>query len=486
MLPACSVRGGDFFRIQKIDYLTEPPRKGQKFGVIMEKMDPKTKKKVRVIEFFPMLEVRVATGDQIRSLGLTAKAYFYDEAGTLLATVASPSQVTHGTGNYALPAFFEKGKRENIYFVIPEAVLKSKWKSLVVFGDKNEAVAETFPKAKPDETFEYPEKNLVENDSGEKVERTTAIDPLVELAVETDNPAQPKITMFMRPPQGVTQGKDVRGMMALCLLANNLEEIRLFMLNQSKDGKEQNNAILKFADNNKLAIIAWGSRRAWVLKGSYYEFDKNELKFMDQSFDEVAKAWEKGVKSFSRKYGVPDKDYLLWAMSGAANWAHRLALRKPQYFAAVHVEILTTYDKPTPEAKNVMWLLTTGELEGGYESSKRFYKDCKNLGYPILYKAYPGIGHAGCPQATALGLQFFKFALEEIEETKGIRENPVLRPDEIPEVIYSRRMEAFQKAPFYGDIVNQEIFSAEKQDMIPAGFQVPLPNETLAKLWIKQ
>lgn len=47
--------------------------------------------------------------------------------------------------------------------------------------------------------------------------------------------------------------------------------------------------------------------------------------------------------------------------------------------------------------------MTTGELEAGYQRSLRFYGECRKLGYPIIYKAIPGLGHEGNDSAHELG-----------------------------------------------------------------------------------
>jgi hypothetical protein len=55
--------------------------------------------------------------------------------------------------------------------------------------------------------------------------------------------------------------------------------------------------------------------------------------------------------------------------------------------------------------------LTIGELEGGYERSKRWLTTVREMRYPIVYKAIPELCHAGHLDAAALGFEFFKFAL---------------------------------------------------------------------------
>ena len=88
-----------------------------------------------------------------------------------------------------------------------------------------------------------------------------------------------------------------------------------------------------------------------------------------------------------------------------------------------------SYDKPTPEAAKVLWCLTIGELEGGYERSKRWVKTVRGMGYPIVYKAIPGLGHAGHPDA-ALGFEFFEFALLQ-ENKREALDTELAKKDEL-------------------------------------------------------
>jgi hypothetical protein len=239
---------------------------------------------------------------------------------------------------------------------------------------------------------------------------------------------------------------------------------------------------LQFADREGLALLAWGSRRSWGKAGSYNEFTRKEIVQNDRLFDDVARGWELGVKQLVQTYNIPSRDYFMWACSGASNWAHRLALRKPQYFAAIHLEILTTFDVPTPGASNIMWLLTTGELESGYRSSKIFFSDCRKLGYPIIYKAYPGIGHSGCSAATNLGRVFFQYAWETINKptpTVALGKDPRL-------AALSARKAGFQTPVAYGDLINQIVVDGDKGGSMSSKRQVPLPSRELAEAWEKR
>jgi hypothetical protein len=483
-----TLQAADFFSIEKIDFLKKPPRKGlalYREVPVLDKNGAPTKEIEKV--FQPTLCVEVQTAEQSRSNSLFARAYFYDKDNKLLETVKGPSPAGD---KMAMPLFFKKQERVELLFMVPEKVLKleeKSWSVVVVFGDKKGAAAKNWPGSGFTGQFDFPEKALVENK--EDVERKAAIDPVVEQVVKTGNPRYEQITLLMRPPNGITQGSDVKGVMAMSILANNPGEIREFL--QGRNAGWKMGYALDFADRNKLAIIAWGSRRLWDPTKNWDEQSRERNKEMDETFDDVAKAWSRGVEIFVRKYGIPDRDYLLWGMSGSAQFSCRLALRKPEYFLAIHAHIPSSFDQPTPEAARVLWCLTTGELEAGYARSLRFYQQCRGMGYPIVYKAIMGLGHSGSAVADNLGLRFYEYALSLRDQRdayeasrRDVFGQPLpAKPEDGPPQPWP---ESFRYPLFVGDAVNQEMFPLEKIDMVPAGFRVPLPNKELAEAWNKK
>jgi hypothetical protein len=356
---------------------------------------------------------------------------------------------------------------------------------VVVFGDKQAAVADVYPRGLA-ALFDFPERPQV--DKPERVEREAVIDPVIEHVVKTHNEKQPQITLFMRPPVGMTDISEADGVLAMCLLAGNVGEIKRRL--QELDTKDDVGSVLRFADKHKLVILCWGSRSLWNPNANWDEQSRQITKQMDETFDVVAKAWAKGVEELSRKYGMPDKNFLLWGVCGAGQYAARLALRQPQYFLAVHVHMPGSFDKPTPKANQVLWCLTTGELESGHERSLRFFYACKNLGYPIIYKAIIGVGHADHPLAEKLGLDFFEYALtlrEEKSKFEAEMSNPLsnIRKEWV-EKPNRPWPESFRNPLFVGDAVNQEIFRFDRADMVPAAFQTMLPTRELADTWIRE
>lgn len=472
----------DFFTIRSVKFVPKPPRQG--FALYQEITKPDNTKTQM---FLPFLEVVVQTKERTRADTLYAKAYYYDKTRKLIEKTDKPYPGGHDAQRpYPMPVFFTKSKAETLYFAVPTNILATQgWQVVVVFGDKQAAAADVYPHSLA-ALFDFPERPQV--DKPERVEREAVTDPVIEHVVKTHNEKQPQITLFMRPPVGMTDISEADGVLAMCMLANNVSEIKRRL--QELEIKDDVGSILRFANQHKLVILCWGSRSLWNPRANWDEQSKQINKQMDETFDDVAKAWAKGVEELSRKYGMPDKGFLLWGFCGSAQYAARLALRQPQFFLAIHIHMPGSFDKPIPKANQVLWCLTTGELESGYERSLRFVSACRELGYPIVYKAIPGLGHAGHPLTEKLGLDFFEYALsarEEKSQFEAEMSNPIsnIRREWLKQP--NRPWpESFRNPAFVGDIMNQEIFRFDRADMVPANFQIMLPTRELADTWNRE
>jgi hypothetical protein len=430
----------------------------------------------------PSLNVDVSVKDEINSSALRSNAYFYDSGQKLIATMAAPIR------SYSWPVIFPKDQQVNIPFRVPDDVLKqSDWSAVVTFGDIKEVEAKVYIGQTAFELIDYdfPEKNIVEDKTGPDLVHTLEMDPLIEHVVQTRNPSQPQITLFLRSPLEMKDATQAKGVLCLSLLANDLGGVRR-KLQGFQEGDDVR-GILKFADEHKLIIICWGSRSLWNPEENWDDLSPAEAKKEDAGFDQVADAWEKGVQYFVDEYKIPKDGYLLSGQSGAAQYACRLALRKPAYFLAVHVHIPSSFDKPTPEGNKVLWCLTTGELEAGHARSLRFYAQCQELGYPIIYKAIVGLGHLSSHIADDLEAKFFEYALSVRDQREAYEEASTNPLDQFQMSQASGQaqpwLESFRKPMYVGDIVNQEMFPSDQGDMVPVGFRTPLPTKDIADAW---
>lgn len=469
ILTLSTTHANDFFSITSVKLFDKVPQDG--YGVWRFELNEQ--KRMIPTTFEACLEIKVKTRENMRARDILAKVYFFDDENSRLAQLASSSEAgtKTSTTHFASPVLFEKDKIHRLFFKIPQHILTKKWKAAVVFGDKYNVAIATYPKNESHFLLDFPEKSLLTKGTTAPAIRHPAMDPLITHVSKTNSTSQPEITLFLRPPKGVSNPAEVKGVLAVCALANSVESLKRDLQMEEMSGDYQ--GLFKFANDNKLAILAWGSRHLWVSGKNYDDLTREQADRIDREFDLVANGWERGVKELSKKYGLPEKNFLLWGMSAGSHWAHRLCLRKPEYFAAIHIHVATSYDKPTPSAASVLWCVTTGEKDPGYKRSIRFYEECRRLNYPIIYKAIINLGHAGHPATTNLGFEFFKHALR----------SKVFSEQTPPKEAIDDQTSSFSAPLFYGDIINQSVHPSTELQWIPQEFCTPLPSKEIAQKW---
>lgn len=426
------------------------------------------------------VEVDVKVSEDAQSKNLVAKAYFYDDACRLVATQKQPSasdglQTKKHSSTW--PTVVPANSRQALFFPLPKD-LPANWSIVVVFGNANGVVAASAPDAQ-EQAMEYPEKELAAKTLlSPDVPLTDAapIIPVVEQRVESDNPRYPAFTLLMHLPHGVANANQVNGVLAICMIADSAGQIR-DRLNAIKPSGDPN-PYFAFAESHKLAIVAWGARWVWSSYANFDELNRDQIRSWDDNFQQLADAWDRGINLLVKNYRIPDHDYLMYGLCAGGEWVHRLALHKPDRFLAVQMHISTSYDAPTPEANHIMWLLTTGELDGGCDRARRFYSSARDLNYPIIFKAVIGLGHADSPVADQLGVRFFEYALAEKAKRDAANADDLTKSQPLD-------LSAFSLSPYYGDLMNQDMVSAGDKNMIPAGFLVPLPSKDIADAWNK-
>jgi len=482
----------DFFEIKKIRVYEKSPKEGE--GIWQKiTLNKKNKKGKPLIDhvLVPYIEVELEAEEQIRAKGLITKVYFYEDKRTSAHEVKKPS--SYGGKELRrhkpiLPVFLKGGVKKTVYFAIPSQYHDKldRLKFLVVFGDQNDVAVESYSKNKVFPGFvEFTEKELYLKGAS-LVERKPEMSPLIETVIETGVKEQPKITLFLRPPPGMKDASEARGVLALCVIAGRVDGIRRQLRGLDKDSPLKGH--LKFAAEQKLLVLCWGSRTVRKLGTTWDEIDPDVYEQQAEAFDVIADEWAKEVDKLAERYGFSNKHFLLWGISDAGQYVLRLAMRKPEYFLAVHSEVPNGFDKPLEKGNQVYWCITTGELDFCYQRSLRYLKACREMDYPIIYKAIMGIGHKTHPSAKKLGMKFFRWALEN----KKYRINRAqLKAEYEEEMRFSdpsqtfglRWIKPFETAPFYADVVNQEVYPQEKQNMIPEGFKIALPTQEFAKLW---
>lgn len=476
-----------FFQIDSVTPILTPPKDG--VAVWSDQFAPTNKPAIKA--FMPALKVSLRPEQNIAAKDVYVRGYFYDQNGTLVRRVDKPSLAGKGSFTQSIPGILKNDQINAVFFQFPRELKPIDTHAVIVFGDTNEAVAVTYPEILSESSFNYPEKQLVEDHTLKNIKRKVVVDPLVEYVAKSDvrDAKHPQVTLFLRMPNGVSDPSELQGVLVVCVLWTGLDVARRDM--QQPDMAGDYKGLFTYANAHKLAILAWGGPgHHWDPSKNYNAMTQKAERVLDEDLDQVATTWEKGVLEITEKYNLPKKDYLLWGVCRSAQWAQRLCLRKPDYFLATYMLIPGSFDKPTPEASRVIWCLCTGELYGGYQNALKWYKECRTMGYPMLFKAYEGLGHATSGQSLGMAFKFFDFALTQ----KTLR-------DDYDKMMQSRIAQAqlsasgqmdgpwpeiFKHPPYNGDIVNQEVYPADQLELIPEGFRTPLPTKELADYWLNR
>ncbi len=289
--------------------------------------------------------------------------------------------------------------------------------------------------------------------------------------IETGIAAQPAITMFLRLPPGCDKRHPPTGLVAFCSWQKDPDALR-------KKLGGNDDPLVRFAMDRNLAVMTWDTARVWRGGTSHNDLTKAQTRAFDERFEDIARAWEKGLERFARKQGVPEDGILLHGISGGAHWAQRLALRKPHRFLAASIHVANSYDAPTPEASRVLWLISSGEFDGGLAASRRFYREALAAKYPIVFKMGPGLGHADRADMGGFRTAFFDYAL-------GLRDACAAGTAVGGTTPYEIMRSGIENAQYFGDAFNESILSGPLVATIPPAQRVPLPDARLATRWQK-
>jgi predicted esterase len=422
----------------------------------------------------PCLEARIRVGADTPLGWAYVRVYFLDALGKQLAKPAVPMPMEYEKGYPAtpLPLILRAGETARVRVPLPEVITKRRdldWRAVVVFGDERDATATLVTADRRTDAkehvlwYDFPERALCAKKSLPRPKNETR---LMEIRCKTSLPDYPFFTLFARLPEGAKSSKEISGVLCLSLLAGQVSDVRRSLL--SYDARGEVGEMIRYADTHKLLILCWGSRRLWDPRKNWDDLTRAEAKQIDARFDSVAAAWENGIKRLSDMYNFERSDFLLWGFSGSAQYAMRLALRKPEYFSAVALQIPSSFDLPVPAASRILWCLATGELESGYARSQRFYRQCRAMNYRFIYKAIPGLGHRMHSGSMRLGQSFFDYA-------RTLPKDAALRED-----ILKKEMD---DPLYWGDWLNQNVEEKTRAIFVPTALRVALPTEALSRAW---
>ena len=89
-----------------------------------------------------------------------------------------------------------------------------------------------------------------------------------------------------------------------------------------------------------------------------------------------------------------------------------------------------------------------------------------------------GLGHYQSPLADRLAVDFFDYVLSNEPKSSSA--------DDTSAASSPMDLSGYVSPPYYGDLMNQDMYPADQKDMIPPGFLVPLPTQAIANAWNEQ
>lgn len=427
-------------------------------------------------KFAPCLEVKLKVASDMPVGKSYARAYFFDTRAKMIGKPVNPIPAQYEKGNppSMLPFYFKQNRAVTVRFLLPEDLRKRDpdWRVVVVFGDGKDATSLLAAESKRSilgdfaNAYNFPERQLCMKDSatrGKNEERLT------EVACLTNLPDYPRYTLFARLPRGVDRGRDAKGVLCLSLLAHQVSDVRLALMNNEAKGDIAD--MISYADNKQLIVLCWAIKAFWNPGRNWDELPPSEAQAFEYRFGRVASAWEAGVKKLAAQYGFEPRNFLIWGYSNSAQFAGRLALKKPEYFAAVHMQNPGSFDKPVAAASKIVWSLTMGEMDSGYGRAVKFQEKCHELRYPMIFKTVPGMGHDNDRRSRQLATLVFEYV-------RSLPADPVQREKML--------LAGMENAPFYGDWLNPTMEKNENRDQIPPRLRVALPTQKLAQVWLRE
>jgi len=289
--------------------------------------------------------------------------------------------------------------------------------------------------------------------------------------------ASGEMTFLVRFPNGrifYEDAKDreeyrVRGVLAVCIWSTDAKVVEGYL-----KAKGKFSSLVQFADKNNLALISWTNPKGYKIGVSGDEMDPSEYRKELRVYDRRARDWENGYKRLCKKYNLPEHNLMAYGMSGGAQTLHRLAMRFPEYFHAIHIHINSSYDLVEEEGKSALWLVTTGTREYGYPAGIRFYESARSKGYHMIFRAEENLGHNDSAATRKLSRAFFDYSLQFLPDARN--------PDWVGSP--KERFTLMQHPAFIGDHINSEVFKADAAaQYMDQDVMVPLPTEEIAKAW---
>lgn len=167
----------------------------------------------------------------------------------------------------------------------------------------------------------------------------------------------------------------------------------------------------------------------------------------------------KALEQIRAQTGARGDKVLIFGFSAGAHFAHRFALWKPDKVAAFVAYSAGWWDAPTAALRNTPGLIMCGEADERYQPTYAFFFQGRQLGLPLIWRSYTGVGHELKPQVVAMAQAFLGFYAQEQKPQN-----------------------------FVGDVQSYRFYEAGSADAqrVPPEARVILPSRRIAEAWAKE
>ena len=97
----------------------------------------------------------------------------------------------------------------------------------------------------------------------------------------------------------------------------------------------------------------------------------------------------------------------------------------------------------------------------------------------MMIKAGPSLGHRSRDDIELLSHSFFEYVLN-LRDRADLRTETGDEGTVTPADLFREDLE---KAPYFGDFINHEVYPKDEGEWVPEGQRIKLPNENMANAW---
>ncbi len=245
-----------------------------------------------------------------------------------------------------------------------------------------------------------------------------------------------------------------------------------------EDGRH---SLVRWADEQQMAVLTFDTAKHWKSRTSTGELSARQQSEFDHRFDRIATVWDRGARVICRRHDLPDDGFFAYGTSRGSHYMHRLVVRHPDRFAAVHLHVPNTFDVAEKGADNICWLITTGLNDPGRDAAEEYTQEKRAKGWPILFCSFFGMGHESDSRVDAIRRDFFNHLLSESAPLP----DPASSLSALGggSTLAETLRRSIESPSWVADSMNGLVYPAAEMEKIPELQRVFLPTRSLAAHW---